>query len=132
FDQIYVGSQLQLYTYLKVALDQLNQDGQTALPLGAFYQRIFQPQVKIEKQTDLTDKNIADQILADLKLSGYVRADYDLLEDIHSEGLEPCGKSSVYAVSRKKDGDFAKAAKVLTKDKLNKLLAFVEEKIVAT
>ncbi|KAF3306441.1 ATP-dependent deoxyribonuclease subunit B [Carnobacterium sp. PL17GRE32] len=132
FDQIYVGSQLQLYTYLKVALDQLNQDGQTALPLGAFYQRIFQPQVKIEKQTDLTDKNIADQILADLKLSGYVRADYDLLEDIHSEGLEPGGKSSVYAVSRKKDGDFAKAAKVLTKDELNKLLAFVEEKIVAT
>ncbi|WP_290489832.1 MULTISPECIES: PD-(D/E)XK nuclease family protein [unclassified Aerococcus] len=132
FDQIYVGAQLQLYTYLKVALDQLNQDGQTSLPLGAFYQRIFQPQVKIEKQTDLTDKNIADQILADLKLSGYVRADYDLLEGMHSEGLEPGSKSSVYAVSRKKDGDFAKAAKVLTQDELDQLLAFVEEKIVAT
>ena len=132
FDQIYVGSQLQLYTYLKVALDHMNQSGQTTQPLGAFYQRIYQPQVKIEKQADLADKNIADQILADLKLSGYVRADYDLLEDIHSEGLEPGGKSSVYAVSRKKGGDFAKYAKVLTQDELNKLLAFVEEKIVST
>lgn len=132
FDEIYVGAQLQLYTYLKVALDQLNQSGQTAKPLGAFYQRIFQPQVKIEKQADLTDKNIADKIFADLKLAGYIRLDYDLLEDIHHEGLAAGDQSSVYSISRKNDGDFKKNAKVLTQEELEQLLAFVEEKIKST
>ncbi|MEY8370478.1 PD-(D/E)XK nuclease family protein [Aerococcaceae bacterium 50-4] len=132
FDQIYVGSQLQLYTYLKVALDQFNQSGQTTQPLGAFYQRIFQPQVKIEKQSDLTDENIADQILADLKLAGYVRLDFDLLDDIHDKGLDAGEKSSVYSIKRKNNGDFDSRSKVLTQDELDKLLAFVEEKIVTT
>src|SRR5699024_463729 len=99
-------------------------------PLGAFYQRIYQPQVKIEKQADLADKNIADQILADLKLAGYIRSDYDLLEDIHSGGFGPRDKSPVYSINRNKDGAFSKKAKVLTQEELNKLLALDRKSVV--
>src|SRR5699024_12514562 len=67
-----------------------------------------------------------------LKLAGYIRSDYDLLEDIHSGGFGPRDKSPVYSINRNKDGAFSKKAKVLTQEELNKLLAFVDEKIVAT
>lgn len=132
FEDIYLGSQLQLYTYLKVALEKLAKEGKQVTPLGAFYQRIFQPIVKIEKQEDLTEANITANIMKDLKLEGHIRLDYDLVEDIHEDGLEGGQASGVYPIKRKKNGDFDSHSKVLTEGELSQLLDFIQDKIVAT
>ena len=132
FDEIYLGAQLQLFTYLGVALETLTREGHSVQALGAFYQRIFQPMVKIKDQKDLTEANIEEKIMSELKLSGYVRADYDLLDQIHEDGLPASAKSPVYSATRKKDGDFDAHSKVLTQSEIEQLLDFVKAKIVAT
>ncbi|RPA65025.1 ATP-dependent deoxyribonuclease subunit B [Aerococcus agrisoli] len=132
FDEIYLGAQLQLFTYLGVALEALRREGHSVQALGAFYQRIFQPMVKIKEQKDLTDANIEEKIMSELKLSGYVRADYNVLDEIHEGGLPASAKSTVYSATRKKDGDFDRYSKVLTQDEIEQMLGFVQQKIVET
>ncbi len=132
FNEIYLGTQLQLYTYLMVALEKIGEKGQQVKPLGAFYQQIFQPNTKITEQSKLTDAYINEKTMAALKLQGYIREDVDLLDEIHQNGFTGGDSSQVYPIKMKKNNEFYKDAKVIKQQELVELLHFVQAKIVST
>lgn len=134
FNDIYHGTNLQLYTYLMVALkhyrDQPPAEVKRILPLGAFYTHVHEPIIKIANQADLA-KLTEKQLTKEFKLNGFVLADLDVLPAIDPE-VDNADGSLVYPYKLKKDGTFYSQSSILTLAEFDQLLSFNEQKIVET
>lgn len=134
FEDIYHGTNLQLYTYLLVALkyyrDKENRSKDNILPLGAFYEHIHDPIVKIKNQVDL-DQLSAESILREFSLNGFILGDLDVLTEIDPT-VETQTASVVYPYKLKKDGGFNSYSKILSLEQFEQLLRFSEDKIIET
>ena len=132
FSKIYTGRQLQLYTYLAVALNlyqaTLSKD---VLPFGAFYQNINLAKQTIKTQSEW-DKKVTDSVQKRYQLSGYVLGDIDLLKAV-DESFNTKRKSQVYhAALTQKDTFNKQNSYQLSDEEFQLMLAFVKERIQQT
>ncbi len=110
---LYYGLQLQLVTYLDVAVQKqkkLHREKEV-VPAAMLYYHIDDPMVEDAK----TEEEIQDKILKELRMRGLVNEDRDIIQKLDGSFDS---KSDVIPVEFKKDGTFAKAAKVMSGDDL--------------
>ena len=124
---IYNGLDIQLLTYLVVALDNYRDlTGSPALPGGMFYFRVADPMLKIpaplgQEQADML-------LLKELKMKGLALADPEVVKMMDSD-ID--GYSDLIAVALGKNG-FYKSAPVLTEDQFALLIEYLRRMLTAT
>lgn len=109
--EIYHGLRLQLLTYLHVALTYSEQIcGQAGRPAGILYFTVKEPLIK--GGGPMTPDDIEKEIFKRLKMKGFLLADPDVFQ-LMDNRLED-GKSDLFSVQIKKDGEFSKNSSVIT------------------
>ncbi len=133
--EMYEGLQLQLIVYMKAVQDSYERiGGKKAVPAAMLYYHIDNPVV--EEKGTLTDEQIAQAVLKELKTSGLVASEEAILEALdRGVGKAMKGgeayKSVAIPVEIKKGGDFAKASKVVSGDKFAILTEYAQKKVRA-
>jgi ATP-dependent helicase/nuclease subunit B len=123
---VYHGLQMQLFVYMSACLKHPEYFGASkVLPGGLYYYRIDDPMIE---STSADVQQIDEAIEHLLKLDGVSLDDENVLGALDFELFER-QSSSVVQVKIKKDGDYTKDSKVLSKDSFNDLMAHVDEKI---
>lgn len=151
-DSIYYGLNLQLITYLNVALQgaeillnstlTLAQPGETSLPntfnetaagidnpvprkipAGFLYFPVLEPQ--LEEKIPLSSEELEQRRLKAVKVSGYLLANPKVLEAMDSSFST--GQSDLLGLKLKKDGNFKKGANVLTEDQFSLLNNYLQQ-----
>ncbi|AMB98843.1 hypothetical protein AWM75_02025 [Aerococcus urinaehominis] len=132
FSQIYSGTSLQLYTYLLVALAYFNkQADQPALPLGAFYEEVKSPLIKVTNQATF-EANRDQQYLESYRLEGYVLADAGLISQADQHFARE-DRSLIYPAQLTKQGNFHQGrSKVVSLADFQTILDFTQAKIITT
>lgn len=123
---LYYGLQLQLVVYMNAALElekRVHPDKKIE-PAGIFYYHMEDPM--LDKNDGETPEQVQRRILKQLRPNGLVNADAEAVTamDIHFEK-----DSNVIPVSKNKDGSYSRYASVATPEQLEKLSAFVTEKM---
>ncbi|WP_088186611.1 helicase-exonuclease AddAB subunit AddB [Desulfosporosinus sp. FKA] len=115
-DTIYYGLNLQLLTYLSVALQGaevlLNTVNPSPLPAGFLYFPVLEPQ--LDEKSPLSPEEAEEKKLKAVKVSGYLLADPQVLEAMDSSFAS--GQSELLGLRLNKDGSFRKGANVLTEN----------------
>ena len=124
--EVYYGLQLQLALYLDAAMDMLRREGRCPVPAGMFYCHIGDPVVDYREME--TDDETARRILTELRLSGPVLRDMEVLKHLDHE-LQPEKSSEVIPVSLKKDGNISARSLVLCEEDFLKVCAHVKRTI---
>ncbi len=152
-DSIYYGLNLQLLTYLNVALQgaEVLLNTTSALPslgeetspesshneiaagrdnlfpqkapAGFLYFPVLEPQ--LEEQLPLSAKELEQHRIKAVKVSGYLLANPRVLEAMDS--AFSTGQSDLLGVNLKKDGTFKKGANVLTEDQFSLLSSYLNQ-----
>lgn len=151
-DSIYYGLNLQLLTYLNVALQgaeillnttlTLPPQGETnssescaevaagidypsasKIPAGFLYFPVLEPQ--LEEKIPLSTEELEQRRLKAVKVSGYLLANPKVLEAMDSSFST--GQSDLLGLKLKKDGNFKKGANVLTEDQFSLLSSYLQE-----
>lgn len=133
-DTIYYGLNLQLLTYLSVALQGaevlLNTVDLSALkdqespktlpptlPAGFLYFPVLEPQ--LDEKAPLSAEEAEERRLKAIKISGYLLADPHVLEAMDASFA--AGQSDILGLKLNKDGSFRKGANVLTEEQFSML-----------
>ncbi len=121
FQDIYYGLQLQLLLYL----DSFLKSGKkmvkgNLLPGGVFYFRIDDPFISIGENMDM--ERIEQKILKELKLSGLVLADQNIVKSLDKDIT---ASSDIIPVGINKDGSFSKYSSVMDLEGFEKLMKHV-------
>ena len=124
--EVYYGLQLQLALYLDAAMDMLRREGRCPVPAGMFYCHIGDPVVDYREME--TDDETARRIMTELRLSGPVLRDMEVLKHLDHE-LQPEKSSEVIPVSLKKDGNISARSLVLCEEDFLKVCAHVKRTI---
>lgn len=126
---LYHGLDLQLVVYMKYALDQEKKKhpDKEVLPAGMLYYTMMDPTV--ESSVELPAEQLQEKILAELKTTGVVTDEKEVLLKIDKE-LE-AGKSITIPVGFKKDGDFASGSKIISQEDFQTVSEFVNKKLVS-
>lgn len=124
-DSIYYGLNLQLLTYLDVALqgaevllntispEPLAEGGVPAkIPAGFLYFPVLEPQ--LEERIPLSPEELEKRRVKAVKVSGYLLANPRVLEAMDSSFTT--GQSDLLGLKLKKDGTFKKGSNILTED----------------
>lgn len=119
--EVYYGLSLQMMTYLDVALE--NADdwlGVYADPAGVLYMHVHNPMIR--PGMELSSTALEEEIVKSYKMRGYL---LDLPHVV--EGMDAAiGQSStIVPAGFKKDGDFTKASKVLSKEDMQMMRSYV-------
>ncbi|VYU13227.1 helicase-exonuclease AddAB subunit AddB [Clostridium tertium] len=123
--EVYYGLQIQLLVYLDALIKNSryilkNQ----ALPGAILYFRIDDPIIKSKKQ--LTEEEIKESILKELKMSGLLLKNIDVVKAMDND-METY--SLIIPASIKKDGDFSSNSSVVTEEQFNILRKYVNDKM---
>ena len=148
-DSIYYGLNLQLLTYLDVALQgaevllnttsvslpvqsensELNKPTDPEknflqkLPAGFLYFPILEPQ--LEEQIPISTEELEQRRVKAVKISGYLLANPRVLEAMDSSFMT--GQSDLLGLNLKKDGTFKKGANVLTEEQFSLLSNYLHK-----
>lgn len=119
YQQMYYGLMLQMMTYLDTVLT-YSEDifKQKAQGIGAFYSRIHNPFIDIQK---LGQKEKEDELLKNFKFDGLIVDRREVLEAVDTE-LEK-NISPVYPIRLKVNGDYS-GDKILTEEEFELLIEF--------
>jgi len=120
-DQVIVGLQLQLLTYLDATCKIEN-----VMPAGVLYFSLIDPIIKSKKQ--LTDEQIEEQLKKKFKMNGLILADVKVVK-MMDKTLET-GKSKIIPAYIDKDGNLSpKLSKTLTKEQFEDLQKYTQKLI---
>lgn len=119
----YYGLQIQLPVYLNAAveMEQKKNPGKQIIPAGMFYYRIQDPIVS--KDTD--QKKVETEIRKELKLSGLINGQDEVLEHIDKNLT---GASLSVPLERKKDGEIGQRSQVLMPEAFALFLQYAKKK----
>ncbi|MCR5691151.1 MAG: PD-(D/E)XK nuclease family protein [Eubacterium sp.] len=132
-DKVYYGIQLQLMTYMAVALELVEKSqGKKVEPAALLYYTMQRPDLEWKK--DVTEAERQEKNLMEMKCRGYSNLDPAILEEIdehlaHQGSFIPSGKSMVVPVSLTKNMSFARGAKVLSTEYFGKLMDHTRGKL---
>lgn len=123
---LYYGLQLQLVVYMNAAmeLEAKKHPGKRIVPAAMLYYHIDDPAV--ETSAELTDEEIDEQIMRQLRMRGVVNSDPSIVEKLDGEMRD---KSDVIPVERRKDGAFSARSSVLDAADLQAVSDYVSKKI---
>jgi len=125
YQQMYYGLMLQMMTYLDTVLT-YSKDifNQPAKGIGAFYSRVHNPFVDLQK---LGQKDRKEELLKSFKFDGLIIDRQEVLEAVDT-GLDKAF-SPVFPIRLKVNGEYS-GKKILTAEEFKLLLRFNREKIV--
>nr|MCR5405341.1 PD-(D/E)XK nuclease family protein [Lachnospiraceae bacterium] len=126
---VYMGLDLQLVVYLNAALEYISKkydDRDTVIPAGIFYYHIDDPMINADGSDPMTDEEINEKILGELKMSGLVNSDEEVYR-LMDKDFDT--RSSVIPVSVKKDGEFGQGSSVASTGEFKALSDYVNRKI---
>ncbi|GAF37699.1 PD-(D/E)XK nuclease family protein [Lentilactobacillus farraginis] len=129
FNQAYIGTSMQLLTYLDVLRENLavlNPDTSDALLAGALYMHIFNATFK----PDDFQKGLEKSLLTKHKYQGILVDDADLVDNLDTDLANGSGHSLVYPFNKLKSGSVGKASSTITENDLNAFLDRTESLIV--
>jgi ATP-dependent helicase/nuclease subunit B len=121
-DKIYYGLNLQLLTYLDIALrnakhllpaeNHQHQELEEILlrPAGFLYFPVIEPRIAPEKP--MNEEQLESLRLKAVKISGYILAEHQVLQAMDERILQ--GRSDLLGIKLNKDGSFSKGSNVLT------------------
>lgn len=131
FLNVYYGLQLQLVVYMNAALELMEQQypDKKAVPAGIFYYHVNDPMV--DAKEELSEEELKQSILKELKLDGIASADRAVLERLDTSlAQEGSVQSSVIPVGLNKDGSIKKSSKIIQTQDFAALSAYVNETIL--
>ncbi|MBE5867496.1 MAG: helicase-exonuclease AddAB subunit AddB [Lachnospiraceae bacterium] len=125
---LYHGLQLQLVVYLNAAmeLEKRKHPDKEVVPGAMLYYHVADPAVEAAGQ--LADQELNELLVAKLRTIGIVNADAAVVERLDRE-LE--GKSDVIPVERKKDGSLSTRSSALSREELQDISDYVNQKVRA-
>ena len=126
---VYMGLDLQLVVYLNAALEYISKkydDRDTVIPAGIFYYHIDDPMINADGSDPMTDEEINEKILGELKMSGLVNSDEEVYR-LMDKDFDT--RSSVIPVSVRKDGEFGQGSSVASTEEFKALSDYVNQKI---
>ncbi|MGY3725351.1 DNA helicase/exodeoxyribonuclease V, subunit B [Granulicatella balaenopterae] len=128
-DKFMAGLQLQLFVYLSVSQKIVQeQTHKNIVPFGAFYMHLHQPKFK---HTDLMKKVSFEELwLKDFSYKGLMATDESLISILNP--LENDEPSLVLPYGLKKNGDFTKASKVVTREELELMMDYAYYQVKET
>ena len=123
---LYYGLQLQLVVYMNAAMEMESRKhpDKEIVPAALLYYHIDDP--TIETPVELTDEQINEQILAELRMNGVVNSDPEVVERLDRYMQD---KSVVIPVEKKKDGSFSARSGVLSREEMQLISSYVDAKI---
>lgn len=123
---LYYGLQLQLVVYLNAAVEQQKKEkpSKEVIPAAILYYHVYDPMVTSEKE--MTEEEIHDRILASLQMNGVVNEEEKIVNML-DRTFET--KSDVIPVERKKDGSLSARSSVMSKEELQAVSDYVNQKI---
>ena len=126
---LYYGLQLQLVVYMNVAseIEGRNHPDKEIVPAALLYCHVGDPVIKEEKE--LTAQEINERLLRDLRTTGVVSADEEVIRLLDGSFSD---KSLLVPVERKKDGSFAASSSVITRENYRIVSEFVSRRIRQT
>ena len=124
---LYYGLQLQLVVYMNAAMEVQSRQNpdKRVIPAAMLYYHVNDPMTETEKGKP-DEQEIEDAILEELRMTGIVSDDEEIIELLDSD-FEM--KSKIIPVARKKDGSFTQASSVLSDQDFNTVSHFVNHKI---
>ena len=126
---VYMGLDLQLVVYLNAALEYISKkygDQETVIPAGIFYYHIDDPMINADGSDPMTDEEINEKILGELRMSGLVNSEEEVYR-LMDKDFD--ARSSVIPVSVKKDGEFGQGSSVASTEEFKTLSDYVNQKI---
>jgi len=125
--EVYYGLQVQLLVYLDALIKNSKYIlEKQAMPGAILYFRIDDPIIKSNKK--LSEEEIKENILKELKMSGLVIKDIDVVKSIDKD-IEKY--SVIIPAAIKKDGNFSSTSSVVTEEQFELLRKYVNEKIAS-
>ena len=123
--EVYYGLQIQLLVYLDALIKNSKYILQKqAMPGAILYFRIDDPIIKSKKQ--LTEEEIKDNILKELKMSGLLLKDINVVKAMDND---MDSYSLIIPAAIKKDGNFTSSSSVITEEQFDKLRKYVNDKM---
>lgn len=127
-NKFYNGLQMQLLVYLDALIDNSKDIVEKqAMPGAILYFRIDDPILK--SKGDLTEDEIKEEILKELKLEGLLLDDVKVVKAMDNT-LEPGTHSLIIPASMKKAGDLGKNKDLISMEQFELLRKYVKEKMV--
>lgn len=124
--EVYHGLQIQLLVYLDALIKNSKYIlEKQAMPGAILYFKIDDPIIKSKKQ--LTEEEIKNSILKELKMSGLLLKDIDVVKAIDSD-IESA-YSLIIPAAIKKDGNFTATSSVVTEEQFDTLRKYVNDKM---
>lgn len=124
--EVYYGLQIQLLVYLDALIKNSKYIlEKQAMPGAILYFKIDDPIIKSKKQ--LTEEEIKENILKELKMSGLLLKDINVVKAIDSD-IES-SYSLIIPAAVKKDGNFTAASSVVTEEQFDILRKYVNDKM---
>lgn len=124
--EVYHGLQIQLLVYLDALIKNSKYIlEKQAMPGAILYFKIDDPIIKSKKQ--LTEEEIKDNILKELKMSGLLLKDISVVKAIDSD-IESA-YSLIIPAAIKKDGNFTATSSVVTEEQFDILRKYVNDKM---
>lgn len=118
----YYGLDLQILTYLSVAMQEYPED----IPVGGFYQPLIHSYYDMT-QGDISRHTSMDEIqMSKNRLAGYIGLEEDQLSQLDPL-LEETNQSLVYPAGLKRDGHYLARSRVVTPDEMNILLEYTHK-----
>jgi ATP-dependent helicase/nuclease subunit B len=125
--EVYYGLQVQLLVYLDALIKNSKYIlEKQAMPGAILYFRIDDPIIKSNKK--LSEEEIKDNILKQLKMSGLLLKDIEVVKSIDSDMDR---YSLIIPATIKKDGDFSSTSSVVTEKQFDLLRQYVNDKIAS-
>lgn len=124
--EVYYGLQIQLLVYLDALIKNSKYIlEKQAMPGAILYFRIDDPIIKSKKQ--LTEDEIKENILKELKMSGLLLKDINVVKAMDSD-IESA-YSLIIPAAVKKDGNFTATSSVVTEEQFDILRKYVNDKM---
>ena len=127
-NRIYNGLQIQLLVYLDVLLKNSEKIiEKQALPGAMFYFKLNDPIIKSE--TELSEEEIEERILKELKLDGLLLDDIKVIKSMDKE-FEEGEASLVIPAKLNKGGTLGKSNKIISQKQFDILREYVNSKVI--
>lgn len=129
--KVYHGLQLQLVVYLSASMElaKKKHPDKTVIPAGIFYYNIDDPVIE-RPLGGLSEEEIRERILAELKMNGLANGDKKILSLMDQAFLkEKSVKSTIIPVEITSKGEFGAYSQVAAQEQFEDLSGFVQEKI---
>lgn len=122
---VYYGLQLQLVVYLNAALEKekTSHPGQKVVPAGILYYRMADPLVE---ESGGSEEQIRNEIFGQLRTVGLLNESEEVLRLMDKDSTS---KSDVIPVEWKKDGSLSARSQVASKEQIQQISNYVNQKI---